>query len=245
MAGKSLSEHYLAYIACLTRQDWAELERFVDDDVRHNGRHLGLSGYRDMLVKDFHDIPDLRFRVDLLVCEDVRVAARLLFDRRPRETFLGLKVDGRRVSFAESVFYEFEAMRINSVWSILDKSAIEAQPGAQGRVRARFLARRISTPPHGDVRCCRLSPRLRGWGRSEYACQKFTRTFGPVPRCEGRMGNATGRAILQASAIQPEAAGGAVRGVSARDRRRDLDLRRRNGGTFAAISGRSRVRASA
>jgi hypothetical protein len=41
--------------------------------------------------------------------------------------FLGLSVNGRMVSFAENVFYEFRRSKIASVWSIIDKSAIEGQ----------------------------------------------------------------------------------------------------------------------
>ncbi len=41
--------------------------------------------------------------------------------------FLGLSINGRTVSFAENVFYEFKGAKIRSVWSVLDKAAIEAQ----------------------------------------------------------------------------------------------------------------------
>ena len=106
-----LSEIYRSYIACLNRQDWKELKGFVDDVVEHNGRPLGLSGYCDMLVKDFEAIPDLVFYVDFLISAPPRIAARLLFNCSPKGEFLGLKVDGRKVSFAENVFYEFEVQR--------------------------------------------------------------------------------------------------------------------------------------
>ena len=44
--------------------------------------------------------------------------------------FLGLSVNGRMLSFAENVFYEFRLSKIASVWSVIDKAAIEAQlPG--------------------------------------------------------------------------------------------------------------------
>ena len=122
-----LPDVYLAYISCLNRQDWPRLGRFVDDAVEHNGRPLGLSGYREMLIKDFHEIPDLRFEVDLLICDDSRAAARLLFNCAPKGDFLGLRIDGRTVSFAENVFYEFRNGKIARVWSIIDKAAIEAQ----------------------------------------------------------------------------------------------------------------------
>lgn len=127
MGDPSLSELYRSYIACLNRQDWDELGRYVSDDVEHNGRLFGLSGYRRMLIKDFEDIPDLHFRIGLLACEPPRIAARLLFECAPKGEFMGLRINGRRVSFTENVFYEFREAKIGSVWSIVDKAAIEAQ----------------------------------------------------------------------------------------------------------------------
>ena len=130
MASTSLSDLYRAYIDCLNRRDWEQLGQYVDDEVEHNGRPLHLSGYRDMLVKDFEDIPDLRFNVQLLACSPPLVAARLAFRCSPKGKFLGLNVNGRVVSFAENVFYEFKLSKIASVWSVIDKAAIEAQlPG--------------------------------------------------------------------------------------------------------------------
>ena len=129
MDAATLADLYRAYVACLNRQDWNELGRHVDEAVEHNGRRLGLSGYRDMLIKDFEDIPDLAFHIELLACEPPLVAARLAFDCTPKSGFLGLKLDGRKVAFTENVFYAFEAEKIVSVWSIIDKAAIEAQLG--------------------------------------------------------------------------------------------------------------------
>ncbi len=116
-----------AYIACLNAQDWPALDRFVDDEVRYNDRRLGISGYRAMLERDFREIPDLHFDVQLLVAEPPHLASRLRFDCTPRGRFLGVQVDGRRVSFAENVFYAFRGSRIEQVWSVIDKAAIEAQ----------------------------------------------------------------------------------------------------------------------
>ena len=127
MTKAALSEIYRAYIACLNRQDWADLGRFVHDEVRHNGRPFGLSGYRAMLERDFTDIPDLAFAIALLVADPPHVAARLAFDCRPKGNLLGLPVNGKRVAFTENVFYEFTDGKIASVWSVIDKAAIEAQ----------------------------------------------------------------------------------------------------------------------
>ena len=49
------------------------------------------------------------------------------FECSPRHEFLGLPVNGRKVSFTENVFYEFLGGRIRKVWSVIDKAAIEAQ----------------------------------------------------------------------------------------------------------------------
>ena len=122
-----LSAIHRDYIACLNRQDWTRLAQFVDQDAVHNGRRIGLSGYRQMLEGDFSDIPDLRFEIALLVCDPPFVASRLQFDCAPRGTFLGLPVNGRKVRFSENVFYEFRGGRITQVWSAIDKAAIEAQ----------------------------------------------------------------------------------------------------------------------
>jgi len=127
MIETSLADLYCAYIACLNRQGWSNLGRFVHADVAHNGRPFGLSGYRAMLIQDFQDIPDLRFDIQLLVADPPRIASRLAFDCTPRGEFLGIPVNGRRVSFAENVFYEYLDGKIRRVWSVLDKAAIEAQ----------------------------------------------------------------------------------------------------------------------
>jgi predicted ester cyclase len=118
---------YHAYLACLNAQEWPQLGTFVHDEVSHNGRQLGLAGYRTMLEHDFQQIPDLRFKAELLVCEPPFLAARLKFDCSPRGDFLGLAINGRAISFAENIFYEFEERKIRTAWSIIDKAAIEAQ----------------------------------------------------------------------------------------------------------------------
>lgn len=84
-----------------------------------------------MLEGNFSDIPDLHFDVELLICEPSYVASRLVFECSPKETFLGLNIDGQKVSFCENVFYAFQDGRIKDVWSVIDKAAIEAQISAQ------------------------------------------------------------------------------------------------------------------
>lgn len=122
-----LSEFYRNYIACLNAQDWSILGKFIGDGVTYNGKKVGMSGYRQMLEKDFCDIPDLHFHIQLLICEPPTIASRLQFDCRPIGVFLGIPVNGKRIVFAENVFYEIHQGKIDRVWSIIDKAVIEAQ----------------------------------------------------------------------------------------------------------------------
>lgn len=122
-----LADIYRAYIACLNRQDWPSLPSFVHDDVHHNDRRIGIAGYREMLERDFRAIPDLRFAIRLLVAEPPHIASRLGFDCTPKGEFLGLAVNGKRVRFAENVFYRFRQQKIEQVWSVIDKATVEAQ----------------------------------------------------------------------------------------------------------------------
>jgi predicted ester cyclase len=127
MTKDELSSIYRAYIACLNAQDWDKLGQFVGDEVSYNERQIGLPGYRAMLERDFAEIPDLYFNVQLLVSDPPTIASRLSFDCRPKGKFLGLDVNGRRVVFTENVFYQFRDVKIDRVWSVIDKPAIEAQ----------------------------------------------------------------------------------------------------------------------
>jgi predicted ester cyclase len=124
---QDLEQIYSSYIDCLNRQDWLRLEDFVAADVVHNDRRFGLDGYRRMLESDFRAIPDLYFKIDLLVIDTQKVASRLAFDCTPVGQLFGLPVNGRRVRFSENVFYLFSEGRIVQVWSIIDTGVIEAQ----------------------------------------------------------------------------------------------------------------------
>jgi predicted ester cyclase len=127
MNNTDLAERYRAYIACLNAQDWTNLGRFVSDALSYNGRPITLADYRGMLERDFREIPDLFFNIQLLIAEPPRIASRLRFDCRPKGEFFGLRIDGKAVSFCENVFYEFRDGKIVHVWSVIDKAAIEAQ----------------------------------------------------------------------------------------------------------------------
>ena len=80
-----------------------------------------------MLERDVAAIPDLVFGIDFLVVQPPVVGARLRFDCTPVGELFGLPVHGRRVSFSENVFYRFVDGRIGTVWSVIDRAAVEEQ----------------------------------------------------------------------------------------------------------------------
>lgn len=129
MLPTELAARYRAYIACLNAQHLQALGDFVADDVEYNGQPVGLHGYRAMLENDYRVIPDLAFNIALLVAEPPTVASRLAFHCSPNGEFLGLRTQGKTLSFSENVFYEFQHGKIARVWSVIDKAAVQAQLG--------------------------------------------------------------------------------------------------------------------
>ncbi len=127
MTRNQLADLYRGYIDCLNRQDWERLGEFVHPQVAYNATPVGLAGYRAMLERDFREIPDLVFRIQLLVADPPTVASRLNFHVTPKGEFFGLPINGKTVTFDENVFYEFVDGKIAHVWSVIDKAAIKQQ----------------------------------------------------------------------------------------------------------------------
>lgn len=87
----------------------------------------GCQATRKCWERDFREIPDLYFDVQILISDPPFIASRLQFHCTPRGTFFDLPINGRKVSFSENVFYEYLDDRIRHVWSVIDKPAVEAQ----------------------------------------------------------------------------------------------------------------------
>lgn len=122
-----LEDAYRAYIDALNGRRLDELDQFVHDQVVYNDRPISRQQYAQMIGEDVRNIPDLYFTVDLLVAGDDVVACRLWFDCTPERDFAGIAPTGRRVTFAEHVFYRFREGRIEQVWSLIDTDAVRDQ----------------------------------------------------------------------------------------------------------------------
>ncbi|MGR3270958.1 ester cyclase [Thalassococcus profundi] len=62
-----------------------------------------------------------------MACAPPMVASRLVFDCSPVRMLFGLPVNGRRVRFDETAFYEFLGAKIVSVRSVIDTAGVAAQ----------------------------------------------------------------------------------------------------------------------
>ena len=127
MTREALADVYRRYLDCLNARRWDDLGEFVAEEVSHNDRPLGLSGYRAMLEGDVRTIPDLRFVPDRVVVEGDAVACRLVFRCTPQRPFVGFEPTGAPITFAEHAFYTFRDHRIVEVSSLLDTRAVAAQ----------------------------------------------------------------------------------------------------------------------
>ena len=124
---ESLEHIYRGYLDALNERRFGDLGQFVHDEVVRNGQTLTAQQYAQFIADDVAAIPDLTYVIDQLVSSDDTVAARHWFDCTPAREFLGVAPSGRRVQFAEHVFYRFRDRRIEQVWSLIDTDALRDQ----------------------------------------------------------------------------------------------------------------------
>ncbi|MFG1222949.1 ester cyclase [Xanthobacter wiegelii] len=61
------------------------------------------------------------------MADEGHIASRIRFDCAPSGEFLGLPLNGRRIVFYEHAFYTLVGGKIAEVFSVIDKTGIEAQ----------------------------------------------------------------------------------------------------------------------
>jgi steroid delta-isomerase-like uncharacterized protein len=124
-----LENVYHAYLAALNERRFDDLAEFVHDELTYNDAPMTRAQYRDLLAADAEAIPDLFYDARILVAAGDQVACRLLFSCTPQRQFLGFTPNGKRLTFAEHVFYTFRDARIAAVTSMIDRYSIQTQLG--------------------------------------------------------------------------------------------------------------------
>ena len=99
----------------------------MPDTLSYSGETLTRDRYAALLATDPDAIPDLVYDAQIIVATTDRLACRLLFVCTPRRPFLGFTPNGRQLTFAEPVFYDFRDGRITAVTSLIDRFAIQSQ----------------------------------------------------------------------------------------------------------------------
>jgi predicted ester cyclase len=127
--GDPLERTYRRYLRALNERRFDDLVEFVHDELTYNDEAITREDYAALLTSDVRRIPDLHYAVDLLLVAGDHVSCRIAFDCTPEGDFLGVAVDGQRVSFVEHVFYRFRDDRIEQVWSLIDTDSIRRQVG--------------------------------------------------------------------------------------------------------------------
>jgi predicted ester cyclase len=127
MANTDLETRYRAYLDVLNERRLDDLVHYVHDELSYNDEAFTRRQYQDLIAGDISAIPDLRFNADIIVAGGDRVACRLVFDCTPQHEFLGFSPNGKRLVFAEHVFYHFRDGRIAAVSSLIDRATIAAQ----------------------------------------------------------------------------------------------------------------------
>jgi predicted ester cyclase len=118
---------YRRYITYLNDRRVHELDEFVHEELTYNGKPMTRLDYQNLIAGDIAAMPDLYFDVNLLIVNEDQIACRLNFECTPQSDFLGLHPNGKSISFSEHVFYRLRNGKIDEVWSLLDRPAIEEQ----------------------------------------------------------------------------------------------------------------------
>ena len=127
MNSLEITTFYDKYISCLNSRKLIGLGQFVNETLIYNEKAIHLKDYQEMLAQNFRDIPDLYFKIDLIIAGENEIASRLNFNCTPIGSFMGIEVNGKTVSFSEHVFYRLTNDKISEVWSLIDKDAIREQ----------------------------------------------------------------------------------------------------------------------
>ncbi|MEV4345038.1 ester cyclase [Actinoplanes sp. NPDC049596] len=118
---------YLDYLAAANAREFHRMAEFAHDTVVFNGETVSRDEYVAAMKQAVDAVRDYTWRLDDLIVEGDRVAARLTVTGTPVAEWLGLQPTGRAVTFSENAFYHFREGRFEHMWYLLDTRAIETQ----------------------------------------------------------------------------------------------------------------------
>ena len=130
MSTADLRKVYLAYLEAANAREFHRMAEFAHDTIVFNGEPVSRDDYVAAMQQAVDSVQDFVWRLDDLIIEGDRVAARLTDNGTPVKEWLGLQPTGRTVTFTEYAFYHFRDGRIEQMWYLLDARTIEKQLAA-------------------------------------------------------------------------------------------------------------------
>ncbi|SDD19157.1 ester cyclase [Auraticoccus monumenti] len=125
-----LHEVYHRYIEAINNRELDRMHEFAHDQLTFNGEPVSRDDYVAAIQGHLAAVEDFVWRLDDLVIEGDRVAARLTDTGTPVTEWLGLQPTGKAVEFTEYAFYHFRDGRFEDMWYLLDTRAVQSQLGA-------------------------------------------------------------------------------------------------------------------
>lgn len=125
-----LHEVYHRYVDAMNDREFDRMHEFAHDQLTVNGQPLSREDYVAGLRGYVAAVEDFVWRLDDLIIEGDRVAARVTDTGTPVAEWLGHQPTGEAVEFTEYAFYHFRDGRFENIWYLLDAQAIQSQLGA-------------------------------------------------------------------------------------------------------------------
>ncbi|WP_413804842.1 ester cyclase [Streptomyces sp. OE57] len=127
MSTQDLRRLYLDYIEAINAREFHRMAEFAHDNLVFNGESVSRDDYVATMQQHMDAVDNFVWRLDDLVIEGDRVAARLTDTGTPVKPWLGLEPTGRSVTFTEYAFYHFRDGRFEDMWYLLDAQTIQQQ----------------------------------------------------------------------------------------------------------------------
>ncbi|KAK9775934.1 hypothetical protein SCAR479_07459 [Seiridium cardinale] len=130
LANGKLKSFYHSYIYAINVDlSEAALAKFVHAEVTHNGQHLSLAQYVDLISKSSSAFENMIAHIYTVVANEEKqyIAARIEWTGTLVKPLRGVEPNGRSVQFTEIVFYGLESGKIMRVWSVVDWDTFKAQ----------------------------------------------------------------------------------------------------------------------
>ena len=124
---KDLHEVYRGYIDMLNSREFHRMDEFAHEQLTFNSEPVSRDDYVAAIEGHMAAVEGFVWRLDDLVIEGDRVAARLTDTGTPVAEWLGLQPTGRSVEFNEYAFYRFRDGRFDDMWYLLDAQKIQGQ----------------------------------------------------------------------------------------------------------------------